>query len=103
MQKVEKTDQPRKVPFAIMDDFKKELDNMEDGGIIKKNKRSNSFFSQMVVVKQKGKLRICLDRRDLNKTLLRKHFPLKTLEEIAAQVSGSKIFTLLDLKKGFGN
>lgn len=92
---------PRKVPYAIQEDVKKELDNMETAGIIKKIQEPTPFCSQMVIVKRKGKLRICLDPTDLNKILLRRHYPLRTLEEIAAQVHGSKVFTLLDLKKGF--
>lgn len=83
-----------------MDDVKKELDSME-GGIIKKINEPTPFCSQMVIVKQKGKIRICLDPTDLNKILLRRHFLLKMLEDIGAQVSGSKVFTLLELQKEF--
>lgn len=55
----------------------------------------------MVIVKQRGKLRICLYPTDLNKVLLRRRYLLKTLEEIVAQVRGSTVFTLLYFKKGF--
>ncbi|KAK8785369.1 hypothetical protein V5799_008266 [Amblyomma americanum] len=92
---------PRKVPFEIRKNVKKELDNMEENGVIKKINEPTPFYTQMVIVKQTGKLRICLDPTDLNKILLRRHFPLKTLEEFGAQVSRSKYFTLLNLKKGF--
>lgn len=32
---------------------------------------------------------------------IRRHYPLKTLEEITAKIAGSKIFSKLDCKKGF--
>lgn len=92
---------PRKVPYAIMDDVKKELDSIKNGGIIKKINVSTPFCGQMVIVKQRGKLGIRLGPTDFNKILLRRHLLLMTLEEIAAQVSGSEVFTVLDSNKKF--
>ncbi|UYV81475.1 K02A2.6-like, partial [Cordylochernes scorpioides] len=57
--------------------------------------------SQMVVVKQGGKYRICIDPSDLNKILLRRHYPLRTIEDIASNIKNSKYFTKLDFLKGF--
>ncbi|KAH7984105.1 hypothetical protein HPB52_017076 [Rhipicephalus sanguineus] len=76
---------PRKVPYALMDNVKTEVDSMEKAGIIKRVNEPIPVCSQMVVIKQKGKLRICIDPTDLNKILLRRHFLLKKLEKIAAQ------------------
>lgn len=55
----------------------------------------------MVLIKKNGKIRIGLDPSDINKTLKRHHYPLKTVEEIAAKVLGSKFFTVLDCFKGY--
>ncbi|RLU21670.1 hypothetical protein DMN91_006046 [Ooceraea biroi] len=57
--------------------------------------------SPLVVVQQRGKIRICIDPSDLNKQILRQHYPLRTLEEVAANINGAKYFTILDCKKGF--
>lgn len=82
---------PRKVPYALMEEVKEELDSVERRGIIKKVVKPTPFCSQMVVGKQDGKLRICLDPVELNKVLRRRHYPLKTLEEVVAQIQDQLI------------
>ena len=47
------------------------------------------------------KLRICLDPRDLNLAIKRKHFPIPTIEEIATRLNGAKLFTVFDASNGF--
>lgn len=54
----------------------------------------------MVVVKKYDILRICLDTTDLIKNVSRKMFPLSTLKETLARISGLKVFTNLDCQKG---
>ncbi|KAG5890987.1 hypothetical protein JTB14_017593 [Gonioctena quinquepunctata] len=63
-------------------------------------KEPTSVVSPMVVVSHKNKLRICMDPTDLNKNIIRRHYPLESLEDISADISGSKLFTLLDCKRG---
>jgi len=91
----------RRVPFIIRDAVKNELDSMVNMGIIKPIQEPTPVVSPMVVVKQKDKVRICLDPSDLNKYIKRRHYPLQTLEEIASRINGSKFFTILDCRKGF--
>ena len=55
----------------------------------------------VVVPKKDGTLRICLDPKDLNKAILREHYPLPTIEDIATRLHGAKVFTILDISKGF--
>ena len=60
------------------------------------------WVSSMVVVPKKdGKLRICLDPRDLHKAIRREHYPLPTIEDIATRLHGAKVFTVPDVRKGF--
>ena len=51
--------------------------------------------------KQSGKLRICLDPRDLNKAIKRPHYPTKTIEDISYKLRGAKIFSKLDARQGY--
>ena len=44
-----------------------------------------------------GKLRICLDPKDLNAAVHRGHYPLHTIEDIATRLHGAKVFTILDV------
>lgn len=91
----------RKIPHAYRQKVKEELDNMVRQNVIREVTEATPAVSPMVVVKQNGRLRICIDPTDVNKNVIRRHYPLKTLEEIAAKVSGSKIFSKLDCTKGF--
>ena len=60
------------------------------------------WVSQIVVArKPNGKLRMCLDQRDLNKAIKRHHFKLPTAEELFAEMKGAKYFTKLDASSGY--
>jgi hypothetical protein len=51
--------------------------------------------------KKDGSLRLCLDPRDLNKAIMREHYKMPTAEDVASQLHGKKIFTILDETNGF--
>ena len=51
--------------------------------------------------KSNGKIRIYIDPRDLNKAILREHYPLRTVEEIVSQMPNANIFNKLDATSGF--
>ena len=70
---------PRKVPYALLDRLKKELDKMVKLGVIKPVTEPTKWVNSMVIVeKPGGNLRICLDPKDLNKAIKRQHFQLPT-------------------------
>lgn len=70
-------------------------------GVIRKQEQPTPVVSNMVIVNKNKKMRICLDPTNVNKNILRRHYPLRTIENISANWSKSKYFTLLDCKKGF--
>lgn len=92
---------PRRIPHAIRDQVKTELDQMVRMRIIEPVSEPSPCVSPMVTVKRGSKLRICMDPTELNKNIKRRHYPLKTIEEISARVYGAKFFTKLDCEKGF--
>ena len=55
----------------------------------------------LAVPKKNGKIRICLDPKDLNKAILRENYPIPTIEDIASRLHGAKVFSVLDAKNGF--
>ena len=57
--------------------------------------------SLVVVEKPNKSVRLCLDPRELNKSILREHFPMKTVEEVAAKVKNAKIYSVLDASNGY--
>ncbi|CAC5380097.1 unnamed protein product [Mytilus coruscus] len=93
---------PRKIPIAIKDKVKAELGRMEDIGVIFKQQEPTQWVNSMVtVIKPNGKIRICIDPRDLNKAILREHYPLKTVEEVISQMPNANVFSKLDATSGF--
>ena len=61
---------PRKVPVTIYPKVKAELQHMERLGVIERVQEATDWVNSMVtVVKPNGKLRICIDPRDLKKVI----------------------------------
>ena len=86
----------------MRDALKGTLDDLAHQDIIAPVQQPTPWVSSMVVVPKKdGKLRICLDPRDLNKAIRREHYPLPTIEDIATHLHGAKVFSVLDVRKGF--
>ena len=94
---------PRPVPSALKDSVREELQEMEKKGIIKKVTEPTPWVNSMVVVRKrdKNKVRICIDPSDLNKAILREHYPMNQIDAIATRLHGSKYFSTLDANKGY--
>ena len=93
---------PRKVHVAFRDSLKEKLDQLVEEEILAPVIEPTPWISSMVVVpKSDGRLRICLDPKDLNQAIQREHYPLPTIEEIATRLYGAKVFTVLDVRNGF--
>ena len=93
---------PRRVPLELRVKLKAKLDEMVQRGIIAKVDQPTKWVSS-VLVKEKpnGELRICLDPTDLNKAVMRDHHPTPVIDDITPELSGSDVFTKLDLKDGY--
>jgi hypothetical protein len=75
---------------------------MEANGIIQKVDGPTASVNSMVFnEKRSGKLRICIDPRDLSKAILREHYQLPTQQEITSRLTGAKYFSKLDATSGF--
>ena len=93
---------PRKYPVHIREDLKRELEKMEDIGVIKKVNEPTDWVNAIACSRKKnGALRICLDPKPLNKCIKRTHHKTPTLEEISHKLAGAKHFTKLDAKHGY--
>lgn len=80
---------PSKIPIALRDTVKDELDRMERERVIVKQREPTRLVNSMVTVtKPNGKIRVCIDPRDLNRA-----FSLKTVKEVLAKMPGAKIFS----------
>jgi hypothetical protein len=55
----------------------------------------------LYVPKPDGKMRLCVDYRQLNKLTIANKYPLPLMSELRDRVAGAQIFTKLDLKDGY--
>ena len=93
---------PRRVPVALQQRLKETLNSMVRANIIAPVTEPTQWISSMVVVpKKNGTLRICLDPKELNAAILREHYPLPTIEDVATRLHGAKVFIVLDVRSGF--
>ena len=97
---------PRRLPLALKDQFKQELDNMVSQGILNKlddaNINAPEWLNSFVVVKKpNGKLCICLDPTDPNPYIVRPVCNARTLDEIVALLKDAVHFVVFDSTKGF--
>ena len=93
---------PRRVAVPLLPQVKKELTRMEQLGVIEKIEEPTEWYAGLVVVpKQNGKVRICVDLTKLNENVCREQHPLPAIEQILAQLSGATVFSILDANSGF--
>ena len=55
----------------------------------------------MTLSLRNGNIRICIDPLDLNNAIQRKHHPMRTIEDILADIPDAKVFTKVNVKSGF--
>ena len=95
---------PRRVPVALREPLKEELDTLIQQGIIAKVNRPTDWVNLCVcVTKPNGKLRLCLDPKDLNKAIKRPHHNTPTLDDVLPKLNGAKFFTIIDARSGYWN
>ena len=93
---------PRRVPIPLMKAVRKELQRMEDLGVIVPVTEPTDWCSGMVVVpKKSNEVRICVDLTQLNRSVKRERHLLPAVDQSLAQLAGAKVFTKLDANSGF--
>ena len=89
----------RKVPIAIKEPLKKEIDRLVGQDILKPVDMPTNWVSLMVVVmKSNGKIQICIDPKPLNQAFKRNHYPLPINDDLLPELSKAKV---VDAKNRF--
>ncbi|KAK2727057.1 hypothetical protein QYM36_007792 [Artemia franciscana] len=87
----------RRIPFALHERVKSKLERLEKLDIIERVVAPTEWVNSIVAVeKSNGSLRLCLDPRELNKSIQRPYYPMPTFEDIAAKIHGHNKFSKLD-------
>ena len=94
---------PRNVPLPLRKKVEEELARMESLQVISKIDEPTPWCAGMVIVPKKSSdsVRICVDFRPLNDSVLREVHPLPKVEETLAQLSGATVFSKIDANCGF--
>ena len=93
---------PRRVPIPLLPKVEKELERMVNAGVIEKIDEPTDWCAGMVpVLKKNGDVRICVDLKNLNKSVKREKYTLPTLEDVTHKLAGSKVYSKLDATSGF--
>ena len=91
----------RKVDIHFEAEFKKQLNQMLQAGVIVPQNEPTPWINSFVIVHAKDKIRICLDPTNLNKAVIREPYHYRTPSDIFHKLSNAKFFTVIDLKKGY--
>jgi len=94
---------PRRIPFQLRQKVNAKLQELLDSDIIEEVPEGpTTWVSPLVVIpKDDGDVRICVDMRRANEAIIRERHPIPTVEELLHQLNGSTVFSKLDLKWGF--
>ena len=92
----------RRLPIALQQTIKTELESMVNKGVIAPVTEPTKWVSSMVAVQKKsGKVHLWLDPRNLYQAIMRSHYPLPTIEEVSTRLTKARFFTVLNAKSGF--
>ena len=93
---------PRRVAIPLLKPVEQELQRMEELGVIAKVDNPTDWCAGMVVVpKANGRVRICVDLTQLNRSVCRERHLLPAIDQILAQLAGATVFSKLDTNSGF--
>ena len=92
----------RNVSFAALEQINKELDRLEQAGILSKTDFSEWAAPTVHVKKKSNQIQICADfSTGLKDALQDHHYPLPSPEEIFNKLNGEKIFSKTDLPDAY--
>jgi transposase InsO family protein len=92
---------PYPVARAHEELFKKELDRLEQIGVLKKIGASEWGLPSFAIPKKDNRIRFISDLRELNKVIKRKVYPLPRIADVLRRRNGYKYFTKLDISMMF--
>ena len=93
---------PQRVPEALREPLKRELDALVEQGIIPEVDESTDWVNSFVcVTKANGTLRLCLETKDFNRVIKRPLHCTPTLDDVFPKLNGAKYFSIVDARNGF--
>ncbi|XP_054275019.1 uncharacterized protein K02A2.6-like [Macrosteles quadrilineatus] len=92
----------RNVPHALIDQVNKELDLLENEGIISPVTSSDWGSPLVVIPKADGSVRLCVDYKcGVNERIVQANHPIRKIDDVLDSLRGSRYFCKLDLYKAY--
>ena len=93
---------PRPVPYALKRQVENELKKLEENKVLVKSDYSDWATPIVVVPKADGSVRLCGDyKTTVNRAVDDECYPLPTSQDLYAELSGTKVFSKLDLSHAY--
>ena len=94
---------PRRQPFSVREKMEKEIQHLLDQDIIEKDNEPTGWVLPPVVTPKKDQSQIHLnvDMRVANQAIPRRHTQHPTIDDVITELSGSTVFSHLDMSKGY--
>ena len=93
---------PRRIPYGYQEKVKTKLGELLSLGVIETVEGPTSWVSPLVVVpKDNGDVRLCVDMRQANTAVVRERHPMPTIKEMLQNLNGARFFSKIDLNLGF--
>ena len=95
---------PRKIPQAMVEPLKCEIEWMNNLGVIRKldiNEATDWCHNLVLVRKPNGKLRVCLDPRTINKALRFNVHNARTFQDVTTSIRRVSKISKIDANSGF--
>ena len=94
---------PRRQPFSVRGEMGKEIQHLLDQDIIEKVNEPTGWISPPVVTpkKDQNQIRLNVDMRVANQEILHRHTQDPTIDDVITELSGSTVFSHLDMAKGY--
>ncbi|GJR64977.1 putative reverse transcriptase domain-containing protein [Tanacetum coccineum] len=91
---------PYRLALSEMKELSEQLKELSDKGFIRPN--SSLWGALVLFVKKKdGSFRMCIDYRELNKLMVKNHYPLPRIDDLFDQLQGSSVYSKIDLRSGY--
>ncbi|KAI7797754.1 hypothetical protein IRJ41_019638, partial [Triplophysa rosa] len=91
----------RRLPLSIHKEVSTELDRLHKAGIIEAVDSSEWVSPLVVVRKRDGHMRLCLDLREPNKSVIMDCYPLPHMEELFTELVGTSYYSQIDLSSAY--
>lgn len=92
----------RRLPIPLEAEVNRKLDEMLSRDIIEPKLGPTTWVSPLVVVaKANGGLRLCVDLRRVNQSVLREHHPMPVIDHILARIGTGVVWSKLDIRDSF--